>query len=91
LFSDEMLAIFDERCATLANEADDRLAALQKCLQKLNPEQAHLIRERYHAKTSVKSLAARLGDTAHNVASQLYRIRKTLARCVNATLAAEGL
>jgi DNA-directed RNA polymerase specialized sigma24 family protein len=37
----------------------------------------------------LRVMAAHLGDTAHNVASRLHRIRKRLSRCVQATLAAE--
>jgi RNA polymerase sigma-70 factor (ECF subfamily) len=89
LFSDAAMARIDEECTKLAGEADTRLAALQNCLKKLNERQSYLIGERYHAKTSVKMLAARLGENAHNVASQLHRIRTALARCVDATMAAE--
>jgi RNA polymerase sigma-70 factor, ECF subfamily len=89
LFSDAAMARIDEECTRLAGEADTRLLALQNCLKKLDERQSYLIGERYHAKTSVKLLAARLGETAHNVASQLHRIRMALARCVDATLAAE--
>jgi RNA polymerase sigma-70 factor (ECF subfamily) len=89
LFSDAAMVRIEEECVRLAGEADTRLVALQKCLQKLSPHQAHLIRERYHAKASVKMMAARLGETAHNVASQLHRVRRALARCVDVTLAAE--
>lgn len=89
LFSDAAMARIDAECSRLANEADGRLMALQKCLQKLNPRQAQLICERYNAKASVKSIAAQVGETAHNVASQLYRIRRALAQCVDATLASE--
>lgn len=89
LFSDSAMARIDEECSKLAGEADSRLTALQNCLKKLNERQSYLIGERYHAKTSVKLLAARLGESAHNVASQLHRIRMALARCVDATMAAE--
>jgi len=89
LFSDAAMARIDEECTRLAGEADSRLSALQNCLKKLNERQSYLIGERYNAKTSVKLLAARLGETAHNVASQLHRIRMALARCVDANIAAE--
>lgn len=89
LFSDAAMARIDEECTRLASEADIRLQALQNCLKKLNERQSYLIGERYHGKISVKLLASRLGETAHNVASQLHRIRTALARCVDATMAAE--
>lgn len=90
LFSDMAMARIDEECARLAGEADIRLVALQNCLKKLSPRQANLVRERYNARTSVRMIAARLGETAHNIASQLYRIRRALAKCVDATLAEES-
>lgn len=89
LVSDAAMALIENECAQLAVETDARLSALQGCLQKLNSRQTALIVERYHEKTSVKLIAARLGETAHNVASQLHRIRARLARCVDSTLAAE--
>ena len=89
LFSDAAMARIEEECTRLAGEADTRLAALHNCVNKLNERQRYLVGERYNAKTSVKMLAARLGETAQNVASQLHRIRAALARCVDATLAAE--
>lgn len=89
VFTDEALLHFDDQCQEYAEEADVRLVALQKCMQKLRPQQAELIRERYAAKSSVRMMAARLSDTEHNISCRLHRIRKTLARCVHAALAVE--
>lgn len=89
LFSETAMAMIEKECAQLASDADRRMSALKQCLKKLSPSQMHLIVERYHAKTSVKMIAARLGESAHNVASQLHRIRQSLARCIDSSLAAE--
>jgi DNA-directed RNA polymerase specialized sigma24 family protein len=89
VFSDEVLAYYDDQCQQYAAEADVRLVALQNCLQKLRPHQAELIRERYAAKSSVRMMAARLSDTEHNISCRLHRIRKTLARCIHSALAIE--
>lgn len=89
VFSDEAINRLEEASSQLAASADERLAALQKCLQKLDSQQAQLVRERYVAKSSVRMMAARLGDTAHNLSSRLHRIRQKLSRCVRATLALE--
>lgn len=91
LFSDAAMARIEQESNRLADEADIRLVALQNCVKKLTPRQKDLISERYTAKTSVKLLAAQLGETAHNIASQLHRIRQALARCIHATLAAENI
>jgi RNA polymerase sigma-70 factor (ECF subfamily) len=89
VFGDEAFDMIHETCIQFASEADDRLVALRNCLKKLDPQQAELIRERYVAMTSVRSIASRLGETAQNISSRLHRIRKTLARCVEVTLATE--
>jgi RNA polymerase sigma-70 factor, ECF subfamily len=89
VFTDEALAHIDDQCRQYAENADVRLVALQNCLQKLQPQQAELIRERYGSKSSVRMIAARLSDTEHNISCRLHRIRKTLARCIHAALAVE--
>jgi RNA polymerase sigma-70 factor (ECF subfamily) len=89
VFSDEVLDAIDQDCANIASTADVRLVALQKCLEKLNCKQTQLVRDRYLAKTTVKEMAMQLGTTAANVASQLFRARKALAKCIEATLARE--
>ena len=89
VFDDEVLSLIDDKYMTSVSEIDDRLFALQKCLKRLDTQQAELIRERYMAKTSVATMAERLNETAHNISSRLHRIRKILAKCVEFTLAAE--
>jgi RNA polymerase sigma-70 factor, ECF subfamily len=90
MFGEEALRLINEACTQYASEADDRLVALRRCLRKLNPKQAALIRERYVGKTPVKQIAAQFDETVHNISSQLHRIRKNLAKCIQSTLAAEG-
>jgi RNA polymerase sigma-70 factor (ECF subfamily) len=89
VFDDAILSLIDDKVMSSVSEIDDRLSALRKCLKKLNAQQAALIRERYLAKTSVTTMAERLDQTAHNVSSQLHRIRKILAKCIEFTLSAE--
>ncbi len=89
VFCDEAMDVFDDACATLATEADGRLAALRNCVKKLNMQQSELLRERYVAKTSVRMIAARCSDTAQNISSRLHRIRKMLAKCIESTMAME--
>jgi RNA polymerase sigma-70 factor (ECF subfamily) len=90
IFSDKAFELINETCMKLASEADERLVALRKCLKKLDPDQAALIRERYVETTSVRRIAVRFGETAHNISSRLHRIRKILAKCVELTLATES-
>jgi RNA polymerase sigma-70 factor (ECF subfamily) len=90
MFGEEALRLINEACIQYAAETDDRLIALRQCLQKLNPRQAALIQQRYVAKTPVKQMADKLDESVHNISSRLHRIRKALAKCIQATLVAEG-
>lgn len=90
VFGDAALELIHEKCMKSVGEADDRLVALRNCLEKLEPKQAALIRQRYVAKTPVRIMAAQSSDSAHNLSSRLHRIRKVLARCIESKLAAGG-
>jgi RNA polymerase sigma-70 factor, ECF subfamily len=89
MFGEEALSLINEACVRYAAEADDRLVALRKCLQKLNANEAELIHARYVAKTPVKCIAVQLELNVQNVSSRLHRVRKALAKCIQATLVAE--
>jgi RNA polymerase sigma-70 factor (ECF subfamily) len=91
VFSDETLDFLSDRCLKAAETMDDRMAALQNCLKRLSTAQEELIRERYMAKTPVQTIASRMNVSAHNISSQLYRIRRSLAGCVEHALATERL
>jgi RNA polymerase sigma-70 factor (ECF subfamily) len=90
VFGDDAVDLIHNQCMKSVSEADDRLIALRNCLEMLEPRQAGLIHERYVAKTPIRILAARSSDTAQNLSSRLYRIRKILARCIETKLAAGG-
>jgi len=90
VFSDEVVQLISDAYFSDLVSADIRLSALQTCLDKLEVNQSQLIRDRYLGRVSVKVLAARLGSTASQISARLYRIRRTLAKCVETTLAAEA-
>ncbi len=90
VFGEEALNLINDTCIQYASEADDRLVALRKCLQKLSPQQAKLIHTRYVTRTPVKNIAEQWDESVHNVSSRLHRIRKALGKCIESTLAAEG-
>jgi RNA polymerase sigma-70 factor (ECF subfamily) len=90
ILSDSVVQLISDNYIGDSFSADVRIAALQKCLDKLRAKQNQLIRERYVNRTSVKAMAARLGSTASQISARLYRIRGTLAKCVETTIAAES-
>lgn len=89
VFSDELLVHIGHVFMPHIEDADAKFVALQFCLQQLAPQQAELVRVRYRESTPLKTLAERMGDTEHNVASRLHRIRKFLARCIKSRLVME--
>lgn len=90
VFDDDIVSVISDAYIGSEVSADSRLVALRSCLEKLEGQQHELIRERYVGKLSVNTLAARLGGSANQISARLYRIRKTLAKCIEATLAAEA-
>jgi RNA polymerase sigma-70 factor, ECF subfamily len=89
VLNDDMVQLISDVCVSDTTSADIRLTALRQCLEKLDPQQGQLIRDRYLEKMSVKTIAARLGHTANQISARLYRIRQTLGRCIQASLVAE--
>jgi RNA polymerase sigma-70 factor, ECF subfamily len=89
VLNDDMVQLISDVCVQDTTSADARLTALRHCMEKLDPQQGQLIRDRYVEKMSVKTIAARLGNTANQISARLYRIRHTLGRCIQSSLVAE--
>jgi RNA polymerase sigma-70 factor (ECF subfamily) len=82
VFSDEMLRQVDEAFRALPEEADERLAALSTCLQKLRPSQRDLIRLRYEEGQPAAEIAKRVNATETQIGGRLYRLRRLLSECI---------
>ncbi len=91
VFSDEFIQAMSDDYVADPTPADDRIAALRKCLGELPGDQHQLVTDRYQGLLSVKSIAARAGTTANSTSAQLYRIRKALAQCIERRILREGL
>lgn len=68
-----------------------RRRALPDCLAKLSEKDQQLIQAAYANRQTIKSLAKESGRSAGGVYNSLSRIRASLYRCINTTLAREGL
>lgn len=66
--------------------AEERRAALERCLERVAPDQRAILAERYNDGVSVKALATRTGRTEGGLKMALMRLRQELARCVQARL-----
>ena len=63
------------------------LDALRRCLAKLTERCRWLIRRRYEERGSTNAIAAELGTTPNTVKVTLFRIRRSLKRCVEGLIA----
>jgi RNA polymerase sigma-70 factor (ECF subfamily) len=68
-----------------------RTQALKRCLGKLAPTAADLIRRRYHLGQMPEDIAPAVGWTPNSVRVALSRARQTLRTCVDRTLGASEL
>lgn len=91
VFDDDVLDYLAERQLDRVEEADRRGVALKVCLEKLPPEQRRLVEERYAEGGSVQRIAADSGRSVGAISQSLYRIRETLMKCIEQTLASESL
>ena len=79
----------DEGLDDLASE-DPELDALSNCLKKLPEKDRDLLDRRYGTGLQARQISGQIGRSARAVAQALYRIRTTLLRCIEQTLAVEG-
>lgn len=97
LQSRDRLVFDDALLERVAAEADldnedmqQRLGALEKCVEKLTTGQKALLRQRYAQGRAVHEIAGVLQRSADAVSMLLYRIRDKLGQCVERTLAEEA-
>ena len=68
----------------------DRLTALERCLERLPEKDRKLIEERYQGPASIDEIARQSGSSRRTLFRSLERIRRFLFDCVSRRLAAEG-
>jgi RNA polymerase sigma-70 factor (ECF subfamily) len=89
LFDDQLLGEIAERIQQDVHD-EERQRILEKCIEKLAPQHRDLVRLRYAEGSSVEAVAAKLNKTIGSVAMVLHRIRMSLIRCVDRSLAKGG-
>lgn len=65
---------------------EDRLKALAKCLTKLAPAASDIVRWHYEEKQSLNKISERLSMTTNAVKQALFRARRNLQQCVEASI-----
>ncbi|SFI74639.1 sigma-70 family RNA polymerase sigma factor [Planctomicrobium piriforme] len=87
--SDDAAARVEESLRRQGEVLDERLNALQGCVQSLPPRQQRLLQDCYGGLHSLQEVAEEKGITANSLYLQLKRIRDLLYRCVTTKIAAE--
>jgi RNA polymerase sigma-70 factor (ECF subfamily) len=86
LFSGELLEEIAVLVEMSLDDFSDRRKALRNCLRKLPTQERQIVNLRYLKQLPVQTIAEQRGKTPNAMAQTLFRIRQTLAECVNRTL-----
>ncbi len=90
VFDDEVFQRLTEHLAERPERANRRLDAVTACIKKLNDAQQALVNAKYFERLSIDQITERFGYSQAAAVSLLYRVRRLLAECVQATLKSEG-
>lgn len=91
VFPDELYKALedDDAVSSGAEVFGGKLAALKRCLDRLDRRSRDLVVERYQEAISVKNIAESRGKTANAISLMLHRIREDLGRCIRTQVASE--
>lgn len=88
--SDQLLDALAGALVERGAEHSPRAAALEHCLEKLPERSRNLIRSKYHEGQRIEQIAEAVRSTPASVRVTLFRIRESLAECIERRLALEG-
>ncbi len=86
VFDDDILDYLAERQSDRAEESGLREQALRECVAEFPKDQRELIEARYAPGGSVQRIAETRGKSVGAISQTLYRLRETLASCVERKL-----
>ncbi len=84
------LDLIDAEHEALAEQHDERRAALDQCVAKLSETDRALVRACYEGEAKYKDVASELGRPVNSVYKSLGRIRTALAACIEQTIGKDG-
>ena len=88
-FSDLFIESIDEETIVMADVLDARLAHLDDCVKKLPAADRKLLRLRYAASSTTKTVAAAMGRSIHVIYRSLSRIHESLFHCIDLAMKEE--
>ncbi|MEM7148138.1 MAG: sigma-70 family RNA polymerase sigma factor [Verrucomicrobiota bacterium] len=90
VFCDETLELLAKDNSREEEVLDLQRHALNKCLQKLEPEQREILAECYERKQTIKEVARKRSRTLEGLYKMVQRMRASLLECVRKEMDAEG-
>lgn len=91
VFDDKTLAQILPVLKDEMKHTNERLSALEHCLEKLEEHSREIIKMRYNMDLRPKEISVRLGYTIANVYKRLSRIHSRLLNCVERRMHAHGV
>ena len=88
-FDDSVIEAIINRSEALNDQFENRLRALEKCLDALPERDRRLLRMRYEQNITIKEIAKRLERPFHGLYKVMSRIHSVLTLCVRRKLALE--
>jgi RNA polymerase sigma-70 factor, ECF subfamily len=89
VFSDELVAALVDESKDLDDRYDERAAALERCLERIQTRSREALRLRYAENQAVSEMAKKMNCNANAVSQLLFRARQWLIQCVKSERAAE--
>lgn len=89
-FGEHAIEVLTGSAVLINAEIDDRMEALEFCMDKLDSKHRKLLRLRYVEDRQPMDLADQLGSTPNAVSAMVRRLRLALANCIDKRLRREG-
>jgi RNA polymerase sigma-70 factor (ECF subfamily) len=87
VLADDLLELLSSEFEERADQVNERVRALEKCLRRLNTPEMELIEQRYYAGMTMHHLAGSSNRSLESLRVTLFRIRAALRKCITAELA----
>jgi len=88
--SEQLLDSLASKLVERGEKIAPRAEALEHCLEQLPNRSRQLIRSKYHEGQRIEQIAQSIRSTPASVRVTLFRIRESLAECIERRLAMEG-
>jgi RNA polymerase sigma-70 factor (ECF subfamily) len=89
-FGEALLETLSKERTAALKQRDERVAALQECLKKLDQGERELLQRAYIDDESIRELAARDGRAARTLYNRLNLLRKRLLECTDLRVGLQG-